>query len=70
MPPGWQIRQRGDQLDVLLAQPRNLDSATLRASIRAALADQGLQPPRVEVRTVSSIPRTPLGKAPLILKEQ
>jgi phenylacetate-coenzyme A ligase PaaK-like adenylate-forming protein len=67
---GWQIRQRGDQLDVLLAQPHDLDTTTLAASIRAALAAQGVQPPRVELRTVSFIPRTPLGKAPLILKEQ
>ena len=51
---GWQIRQRGDQLDVLLAQPHDLDTTTLAASIRAALAAQGVQPPRVAVRTVSS----------------
>jgi hypothetical protein len=67
---GWQSTQRGDQLDVLVAQQRGLDPASLAANIRAALEAQEVQPPCVEVRTVAAIPRTALGKAPLILKEQ
>jgi phenylacetate-coenzyme A ligase PaaK-like adenylate-forming protein len=68
---GWQVRQHADgPLEVLVAQPQGLDQAALGAAIRSALAAQGVQPPHVEVRQVTAIPRTALGKAPLIIREQ
>jgi hypothetical protein len=68
---GWQIKQHaGGPLEVLVAQPQELDQAALAAAIRSALAAQGVQPPHVELRQVATIPRTALGKAPLIVREQ
>jgi phenylacetate-CoA ligase len=66
---GWQVTQHGDELEVLLAQPRDLDHGALAGAIHSALATQGVQPPRIKVREVASIPRTALGKAPLIVRE-
>ena len=66
---GWQVTQHGDELEVLLAQPRDLDHGALAGAINSALATQGVQPPRIKVREVASIPRTALGKAPLIVRE-
>jgi hypothetical protein len=40
----------------------------LAGHIRSALAAQGVLPPPVHVTQVMAIPRTPLGKAPLITK--
>jgi phenylacetate-CoA ligase len=65
---GWQVKQHGDELEVLLAQPRDLDTEALTAAIRSALVAQGVGPPHVRVREVAAIPRTALGKAPLILR--
>jgi phenylacetate-CoA ligase len=64
---GWQIQQTGAGLEVLLAQPQKADPSRL-ADIRSALAAQGVVPPPVRVGEVMAIPRTPLGKAPLITK--
>jgi hypothetical protein len=63
---GWQIIQRPGGLDVLLAQPQEVDNRALATSLRAALAAQGVAPPAVRIREVAAIPRTALGKAPLI----
>ena len=65
---GWQIRQTGTGLEVLLAQPHEVDPALLAGKIRSALAAQGVLPPPVNVNQVAAIPRTALGKAPLISK--
>ena len=65
---GWQIQQTGAGLEVLLAQPQEVDPSMLAEGIRSALAAQGVIPPAVHVREVAAIPRTPLGKAPLITK--
>jgi phenylacetate-CoA ligase len=65
---GWQIIQKGDRLEVLLVQPRNLDTATLEAEIRMTLAAQAVLQSDVQVKQVAAIPRTQLGKAPLIMK--
>jgi putative adenylate-forming enzyme len=65
---GWQIQQTGAGLEVLLAQPHEVDTSMLAGDIRSALADQGVVPPPVQVNQVMAIPRTPLGKAPLITK--
>jgi hypothetical protein len=39
------------------------------AAIHSALAGQDVQPPRIKLREVATIPRTALGKAPLIVRE-
>jgi phenylacetate-CoA ligase len=65
---GWQIQQTGAGLEVLLAQPHEVDPALLAGKIRSALAAQGVLPPPVHVNQVAAIPRTALGKAPLITK--
>jgi phenylacetate-CoA ligase len=65
---GWQIQQTGAGLEVLLAQPHEVDRAMLAGDIRSALAAQGVLPPPVHINQVEAIPRTALGKAPLITK--
>jgi phenylacetate-coenzyme A ligase PaaK-like adenylate-forming protein len=65
---GWQIRQHGSRLEVLVAQPRDLNADGLAVAIRSALTAQGIQPPAIAVQEVAAIPRTALGKAPLIIK--
>jgi phenylacetate-coenzyme A ligase PaaK-like adenylate-forming protein len=65
---GWQIQQTGAGLNVLLAQPQKVDPSSLAGDIRSALAAQGVLPPPVHVSEVMAIPRTALGKAPLITK--
>jgi phenylacetate-coenzyme A ligase PaaK-like adenylate-forming protein len=67
---GWQVVQRAGGLEVLLARPRDLDGAGLVASLSAALSAQGVVPPEIRVREVAAIPRTALGKAPLITAER
>jgi hypothetical protein len=65
---GWQIVQHPDRLEVLLAQPRHLDRSALVTSLQDALATQGVTAPTVRIHEVPAIPRTALGKAPLIRK--
>jgi hypothetical protein len=65
---GWQIQQTSAGLEVLLAQPDEVDPSILAGDIRSALAAQGVLPPPVQVNQVIAIPRTALGKAPLITK--
>jgi phenylacetate-CoA ligase len=65
----WQVKQHGDELEVLLAQPRDINQGALAGAIYSALAGQGVKPPRIKVREVATIPRTALGKAPLIVPE-
>jgi phenylacetate-CoA ligase len=55
---GWQIRQTGTGLEVLLAQPHEVDTSMLAGDIRSALAVQGVLPPPVQVNQVMAIPRT------------
>jgi phenylacetate-coenzyme A ligase PaaK-like adenylate-forming protein len=64
----WQIIQRPDGLEVLLVQPHEVDQPVLVASLQAALTAQGVVAPTVRIREVAAIPRTALGKAPLITK--
>jgi phenylacetate-coenzyme A ligase PaaK-like adenylate-forming protein len=66
---GWQIRQHGSRLEVLVAQPRDLNADGLAVAIRSALTAQGIRPPAIAVQEVAAIPRTALGKAPLIIKD-
>jgi putative adenylate-forming enzyme len=65
---GWQVVQEEDGgLRVLVAGlPEQFNDAALQTDVVKALADHGACVPRVEVESVASIPRTPLGKAPLV----
>jgi phenylacetate-CoA ligase len=64
---GWQLVQEPDRLAVLLAGvPDALDDAAMADQLTHELRSRGALPPRVEVRRVRAIPRTALGKAPLI----
>jgi len=64
---GWQVVQEANGLTVLLGgvQEEFRDDA-LADSLRRELAVQGAIVPSVEVRRVPAIPRTGVGKAPLI----
>ena len=63
---GWQIVQRPGGLDVLLAQPHEVDDRAWVTRLHAALSAHGVARPAVRIREVTAIPRTALGKAPLI----
>lgn len=63
----WQIVQRADGLEILLAHPVQVDTGALASRIRDELAAHGTVAPSVRIRTVHAIPRTALGKAPLIV---
>ena len=65
---GWQIVQRPDGLEVLLAHPHGVDGPALAGRLQTALTAQGVATPPVRVRAVTAIARTALGKAPLITK--
>jgi phenylacetate-CoA ligase len=64
---GWQIVQEPEGLTVLLSGVREgFANTTLLNSLRRELEDQGVVVPPVKVRRVATIPRTTVGKAPLI----
>jgi phenylacetate-CoA ligase len=64
---GWQLVQEPERLAVLLAGvPDSFDEDGLVDRLRRELRSRGALPPRVEVQRVRVIPRTALGKAPLI----
>ena len=64
---GWQVVQGPEGLTVLLSGVREgFAEATLIDSLRQELGAQGAIVPPVEVRHVPTIPRTTVGKAPLI----
>ena len=64
---GWQIVQEPEDLTVLLSGVREgFADAALADSLRRELEAQGVVMPPVKVRRVATIPRTTVGKAPLI----
>lgn len=64
---GWQVAQGSEGLTVLLSGVREgFADATLIDSLRQELRAQGALVPPVEVRHVPTVPRTTVGKAPLI----
>jgi phenylacetate-CoA ligase len=64
---GWQIAQGPEGLTVLLSGVREgFADAALTDSLRRELEAQGVIEPPVKVRRVPNIPRTTVGKAPLI----
>jgi phenylacetate-CoA ligase len=64
---GWQVVRGPEGLTVLLSGVREgFTDATLIDSLRRELGAQGVIVPPVKVRRVPNIPRTTVGKAPLI----
>ena len=63
---GWQVIDEGGSVRVLLAGAVNVDAATTAETVRLALELIGAQGVAVAVDLVDAIPRTALGKAPLI----
>jgi phenylacetate-CoA ligase len=64
---GWQVAHGPEGLTVLLSGVREgFADATLVDSLRRELEAQGVIVPPVKVRRVPNIPRTTVGKAPLI----
>ncbi|WP_246036225.1 phenylacetate--CoA ligase family protein [Sinomonas susongensis] len=64
---GWQVVQRDDGIDVLVAgAPLGTDLQGLRDSIAQALTAHGVVRTPVRVFPVFEVPRTPLGKAKLV----
>lgn len=67
---GWQVIDEGGSVRVLLAGASGVDPATVAGSVRAALAGVGARNAAIVVELVDAIPRTALGKAPLIRRAQ
>jgi hypothetical protein len=63
----WQVVEEPDSLRVLLAQPTDqvVDDDVSR-DVSSALAQAGADNVRVKVERVQAIPRTALGKSPLV----
>jgi phenylacetate-coenzyme A ligase PaaK-like adenylate-forming protein len=65
---GWQVLQESpDRLRVLLAGASEPDAERLRTALRSNLTAHGVaDAPAVLIDTVSQVPKSPSGKAPLI----
>ena len=66
----WQIVGERGRLRVLLAQPAgDFHTDSVQARLSAALTEHGALPPPITFEFVDSIPRTPAGKASLIVRK-
>jgi phenylacetate-CoA ligase len=64
---GWQVIDEGGRLRVLLARPSpDVDVAAVRDDVMNALQRVGVRGVGVGIEIVDEIPRTALGKAPLV----
>jgi phenylacetate-CoA ligase len=63
----WQVVEETDGLLVLLAQPMaGVEDENVASRVRAALRQAGADGVHVRIKRVGTIPRTVLGKAPLV----
>ncbi|MCK6210289.1 phenylacetate--CoA ligase family protein [Georgenia sp. EYE_87] len=62
----WQVSQETDGLHVLVTGRPGLDTGVVAVRLRAALGGAGAESGALRVEQVEHIPRTPLGKRPLI----
>ena len=67
---GWQVIDEGGRVRVLLAGAANVNAAVTAEAVRLAMERVGTHGIAVAVDLVDSIPRTALGKAPLIRRAQ
>ena len=68
---GWQVIDEGDGLRVLLAGAGpGVEPSVVAATVVDALGRLGAAGVRVEVSLVDAIPRTALGKAPLVRRSE
>lgn len=68
---GWQVRQEGPQLRILIAGPASgLDPAATERDVRTSLAAAGAATLPVQVQAVDAIPAGASGKRPLVVAEQ
>lgn len=65
----WQVIAGRDAVRVLLERPDGVDAEALARSVQAQLARQGVARLPVTVETVDAIPRSALGKAPLVRRD-
>lgn len=64
---GWQVIDEGGRLRVLLERPApGVDPATVGRAVAAVLEEVGVRSVEIETEVVDAIPRTALGKAPLV----
>ena len=65
---GWQVTQNADDtLTVLISGARgNVKDSELERTLSQALGEQGASVPSIKVQRISTIPKTPSGKTPLI----
>jgi hypothetical protein len=68
---GWQVIDEGDGLSVLLAGAGpGVDPSVIAATVVDALGRHGAVGIGVKVSLVDAIPRTALGKAPLVRRSE
>ena len=67
---GWQVVDEGNRLHSLVARARTVDAETVRSHVERALSSAGVPTLPLEVELIDAIPRTALGKAPLIRRAQ
>lgn len=68
---GWQVRQHGGALDVLLARPEaGMDTAMIGAAIASAVEQTGARRPPVNVVVVDAVPPGAAGKRPRVVAEK
>jgi putative adenylate-forming enzyme len=63
---GWQIVQEKDRLRVRLVAVDDAGAARAQAALRAALIEQDVYDPSLVIERIDGIPRSAIGKAPLI----
>jgi len=64
---GWQVVQEPGRLHLLVeGAAESTDVGAVESRLRLALVEHGAMPPPIVVERVARIPRTALGKAPLI----
>lgn len=66
---GWQVIHEGGRLRMLLARPSDaIDPAAVTRDVAHALEAVGVADMPIETTVVDEVMRTPLGKAPLVLR--
>jgi phenylacetate-CoA ligase len=68
---GWQVRQHGGDLELLLARPASgVDAAAIAAAIAAGVKQTGARAPHVDVVIVDAVPAGAAGKRPRVVADR